>query len=298
MQVAGQGGIPSGGAAAVVLNVAVTNTTANGVLIAYPTGSGQPSTSNINFVAGQTISNLVQLPLGTSGQVALTSVGSSADLILDVEGYVAQIASGTAGLMNPLNPSSRICDTRGGLGTPCSGQTVAANGSLNIQVTGQGGIPSSGVQAVVMNAAVTNAATSGSLTVYPAGQAIPSTTNLNWWAGQTLSNRVVVPVGTGGQVTLVNRSGGSADFIVDVFAWTTDGSNPSASGSEYGAVLASRVCDTRAGSGTQCAGQTVQASGTLTIQVAGLAGVPSMSSSTPPTAIDVNVAATGGAAGG
>ncbi|HET9847054.1 MAG TPA: hypothetical protein VFR68_00670, partial [Candidatus Dormibacteraeota bacterium] len=290
LKVTGQGGIPSSGVAAVVLDVAVTNPTASGYLTVYPAGSVQPAGSNLNFVAGQTIANLVQVPVGSNGQVSFFTFSSSTDLIVDVQGYVASTSSGTAGLMNALKPSSRLCDTRTGYpSNQCTGQTIPGGGTLNVQVTGQGGVPTSGVQAVVLNVGATSTASSGYLKVYPAGQAAPSVSNLNWSAGQTIANRVVVPVGTGGQVTLANPIGGSTDVFVDVFAWTTDGTSSTASGAEYGALLTSRVCDTRIGSGTACARKTLAPNTPIQVQIAGTGGVPSMSSVYPPQAVDVNV---------
>jgi hypothetical protein len=53
LQVAGAGGVPVGGATAVVLNVTVTEPTAGSFLTAWPTGENRPMASNLNFVAGR-----------------------------------------------------------------------------------------------------------------------------------------------------------------------------------------------------------------------------------------------------
>src|SRR5882672_3083557 len=47
------------GATSIVLNVTVTNTTGNSFLTVWPTGSPRPNASNLNWVPGRTIANLV-----------------------------------------------------------------------------------------------------------------------------------------------------------------------------------------------------------------------------------------------
>ncbi len=70
VQVSGRGGIPATIVAAVVLNVTVTNTTVNGgYLIVYPKEDPRPLASNLNWSAGQTVPNLLEVGLGYSGQL-------------------------------------------------------------------------------------------------------------------------------------------------------------------------------------------------------------------------------------
>lgn len=66
VQVMGHGGVPQG-ATAVVLNVTVTDTSAASYLTVYPTGVIQPLASNLNWAAGETIPNLVEVGLGDGG---------------------------------------------------------------------------------------------------------------------------------------------------------------------------------------------------------------------------------------
>src|SRR5207248_5855069 len=64
VQVADGTTVPSN-ATAVVLNVTVTNTTANGgYLTVYPTGSQLPTASNLNWSANTTVPNLVEVQIG------------------------------------------------------------------------------------------------------------------------------------------------------------------------------------------------------------------------------------------
>ena len=70
LQVGGVGGVPANAAAA-VLNFTVTNPAGVGFVTVYPCGVARPEASNLNFVAGQTVPNLVLAKLGTSGRVCV-----------------------------------------------------------------------------------------------------------------------------------------------------------------------------------------------------------------------------------
>ncbi len=85
--VAGRGGVPST-ATAVIANLTATNTTAWGFLSAWPAGMAQPPSSNLNFLAGQNVPNLVMLKLGRGGSIEIANGPGSANVLLDVMGYV------------------------------------------------------------------------------------------------------------------------------------------------------------------------------------------------------------------
>src|SRR5262249_3070539 len=154
--------------------------------------------SNLNWAAGKTVANLVELALGAGGQVSLFNGLGAADVVLDVEGYVESptVSPPPAGLFNPIVPS-RGLDTRIGLGSGkaqlCAGQTIT------VTITGHGGVPSTGVSAVVLNVTATKTVVAPSAwTVYPAGATRPTASNLNFVPGQTVANRVIVKLGSGG----------------------------------------------------------------------------------------------------
>ena len=84
-------GIPSG-VAAVSFNFAATSLTANGNLIVYPQGAAQPSVSSLNWTPSEVaISNAAVIPLGSDSISVVVNGpnGSTADLIIDVNGYYA-----------------------------------------------------------------------------------------------------------------------------------------------------------------------------------------------------------------
>src|SRR4029077_18468894 len=203
VQVAGQGGLPATSVTAVVMNVTVTDTTSASYLTLWPTGVFRPTASNLNWTAGQTVPNLVEVALGTGGQVSVYNAAGSADVIFDVAGYVATPsgAPGAAGLFNPVVPN-RVLDTRSGT----SGQ-VGPGQSVILQVPGTPGVPVSGVAAVVLNITVTDATAPSYLTVFPTGTTPPTASNVNFTSGQTVPNRVIVKVGASGEVSFYNSAG-------------------------------------------------------------------------------------------
>jgi hypothetical protein len=297
VQVAGQGGVTAT-ASAVVINVTVTNTTAPSYLTVYPTGATQPLASNLNWVPGETVPNLVEVALGTAGQLTVYNAAGNVDVLFDVAGYVSPPpSSGSDGLYNPLTPA-RILDTRNGTGGPL-GQ-LAAGQTLNLQTTGAGGVPANGVSAVVLNVTVTNPTAPSYLTVFPSGAGPPLASSLNFVAGQTVPNRVIVGIGTSGQISFFNVAG-SVDVIADVAGWFTDATNPSATGSTFVGVTPARIFDTRNGSGLVNGLSGVSAVPVtqlgpgegIAVQVAGQGGIPPMTDPNPPSAVVANVTVTG-----
>jgi hypothetical protein len=296
VQVAGGHGVPSTASAAVI-NVTVTDTTAPSYLTVYPTGVTRPVASNLNWVAGETVPNLVEVSLGTSGQVTIFNAAGNVDVVFDVAGYVSPApATGADGLFNPLVPA-RLLDTRDGTGAPRG--PLGPRGVLDLQITGRGHVPSTGVSAVVLNVTVTDATASSYLTVFPAGASTPLASNLNFVAGQTVPNRVIVGVGTGGQVSIFNAQG-SVDVIADVGGWFTDSSDPSAIGSTFVGVTPARILDTRDGTGLVNGFNGVgpvpktrlgPREG-IAVQVAGRGGIPAMTDPNPPNAVVANVTVT------
>ncbi|MET3803822.1 hypothetical protein ABIB25_000808 [Nakamurella sp. UYEF19] len=223
----GRAGIPTSGVSAVVVNVTAVNPAAPGYFTVYASGGARPTSSNLNFVARQTVPNLVVSPVGSDGRIALFN-GSrgSVDLLIDVIGYVRAGAANTRGAIIPVTPA-RLFDSRTGVGigtsppydfTPPMGQTYIVSNQYRVPlaVTGRQGVPATGVSAVVLNVTVVAPAAPGYYTVYPDGLGIPGVSNLNFTAGRTVPNLVIVPVARNGLVNLYNGSTSYGSLIVDV----------------------------------------------------------------------------------
>lgn len=270
--VAGRGGVPTTGAAAVVLTVTVTRTSQAGHITAHPAGSAAPLASNLNFAAGQTVANAVTVKLSPDGRVTLRN-GSPAPvhLVADVAGWYATAATPAgaagAGTFTSVAPA-RLLDTRTGAGAPAG--TVAAGGVVSFAVAGQGGVPSVGAGAAVLNLTVTGATGGGHVTAYPADQDRPVASNLNFAAGQTIANAVTVKLSSAGVVTLHNGSNRPVHLVVDVAGWYVAGTATAVGA--FTALPPSRLLDTREQLGTSLG--VVPAQGSVTFTVAGRNGVP------------------------
>ena len=284
VQVSGNDGVPSG-ATGVVVNVTVTGPTSNGYLTVWPDGAAQPLASNLNFSAGETIANLVQVELGTNGALDIYNSNGTADVLVDVEGYFTTSA---ADAYNALAAPARIADTRCAASpTPsfCAAEKIpTANaalgalgpkGTISIQATGVGGVPASGATAVVLNVTATGTSSPGYLTVWPDGAQQPTASNLNWPAGTTIPNRVVVPVGSGGKIDIFNAAG-STNVIVDV------GGYYAPTGNDYASTAPVRLLDTRSG-------KALGPGGSMTLTIDGVDGIPSSGL----TGVVLNVTVTG-----
>ena len=214
LQVNGSGGVPASGVSAVALNVTVTEPTKAGIMSVYGDGDALPGTPNLNFVAAQTVPNLVIAAVGIDGKVAFhNGSGGTVQLVADVSGYFRSGAATVAGAFGSLSPS-RLLDTRTGVGG--AKIAVAAGGTVHLQVNGSGGVPASGVSAVVLNVTVKAPTKAGSMSVYGDGDAVPGTPNLNFVAAQMVQNLVIAPVGANGNVDLYNNSGGTVQLVADV----------------------------------------------------------------------------------
>lgn len=236
-------------ATAVVLNVTVTGSSNASYLSVYPAGESTPNASNLNFTQGETVANLSVVPVAASGQVSIYNAVGTVQVIVDLEGYFeTNSGSSTSGSYVALTPA-RITDTRWGSGEPNSGHPLGPEGTLSVQVEGAGGVPWTGVAAVVLNVTVTDTTQYSYLTAYPPGGAAPLASNLNWWTGDTVANRVIVSVGTSGQVNVYN-SLGDADLVVDVVGYFTDGTSTPSNASLYYPTDPVRLIDTRNDAGT------------------------------------------------
>jgi hypothetical protein len=274
--VAGVAGIPAD-ASAVALNVTAAGYTAPGWLTAYPAGQAVPATSTLNFDTSEyAMANGAIVRVGSGGQVCVAvgtvnNASSSAQVVLDATGYLP--ASAQVAL---LPTPQRVADTR------TSGGPVAAGSARCFTVVGLDGIPADAA-AVVLNVAAVDYHARGWLTAYPAGQAVPASSTVNFDTSEyAISNEAIVRVGSGGQVCVdsetVGSVPGSADVVLDVAGYVTQ------AGSSQLPMLPSpqRLVDTRASGGAIGTGQS------RCFTLAGVAGIPANA-----TAVVLNLTAAG-----
>ncbi|GIF70296.1 hypothetical protein Ais01nite_83310 [Asanoa ishikariensis] len=221
---------PMSTAAAVVLNVTVTQPTGNGYLTVYPGDGDRPLASNINFLPNQTIANLVTVPVGAGRVHLFNASGGWVHVVADIAGYYASTGSG----LTAASPV-RVLDTRGAIGVP--GTTpIGPNGKVTVDLSAR--VPA-GTTAAVLNLTATKPTTSGHITVFPPGATLPTTSNVNFVTGQTVNNMVIAPV-VNGKVAFGFGGSGTVHLLADLTGWFGPGGTDA-----YLPTAPTRILDTR-----------------------------------------------------
>jgi len=180
----------------------------------------------------------------------------------------------------PVTPA-RLLDTRVGLGAPTG--PVPSDGAIDLAVAGHGGVPA-GASAVALTLTVTESTGAGYVTAWPAGELRPTASNLNVERpGQTIAGLAVVRLGASGAVSIYVQT--ATHLVADVAGyWIPSGSTGPG---RLVPVDPARLVDTREGLGAPPG--PLASGGTLTVDVAGRAGVPA----TGVGAVVLNLTATG-----
>jgi len=301
-------------ALSVAVNMTVINHSRSGTFVtAFPAGGSAPVASNLNIPANAVATNLAIVQLSPSGTISVFNDVGSADAILDVEGYFAAPGGGTAGEFHSI-PPLRICDTRARHATICAGATdnpLVATTSVGVwrrvalaglppgAPGGTPSIPATGAAGAVFDLTTTGGTRPTFLAVQPPNSAdqCPTTpassSNVNPAAGETLPNRVIASLGPNQDVCVFNAVG-SINVVIDVNGWFGAANAPA--GALYYSVPPTRICDTRAGSGSPCAGNSLGPNATETIAAAGVLVLPAEGGWTAPVAMVANLTAVAGTA--
>jgi len=209
--IASGGSVPAF-ATAVVANVTVTQPTAPSHLTVWPSGVTKPTASNLNFVAGQTVPNLVIAKIGADKKISIFNNSGNTHVIVDVVGYF--IGDSVLGQVD-LGKPTRMLDTRNGTGGPS--QPFGPGETRSLKLAGTAAVPES-AQAVVVTFTVTQPTVNSHLTVWPGGGALPLASNLNFVGGQTVANTVMVRLGPDGTIQMRNNTG-NVQVIADVVGY-------------------------------------------------------------------------------
>ena len=253
------------GATGVVLNLTAVDTTDNGVIECYPDGTTAPTVSNLDYATGQTINNMVTIPIGADGKIDCAVGGdstTSTDLIGDLEGYYAPTNSSSYIAIQP----GRILDSRSGSGIGSYTGTLASGNSVTLPIEGASAVtyinsatgnstetlPTTGITAVAVN--ITVVATSGTGTGIITADADGATggtgTDLNYPTDdENLAEPAIVKVGTDGKIkiTASGTSGAASYLLVDVTGYYYNGATaPSGTTpAVFVPVTETRILDTR-----------------------------------------------------
>ena len=202
LTVSGAGGVPVD-ATAVTMSVTVTNTSDDTFLRVQPAGTTADN-SNVNVEAGQTITNLVTVQIGTGGAVTFTNNTGSIQVVADVVGYYDDDAA-TGSRFVAVAPT-RLLDTRNGTGgytTPFDAGTVRTVGTA----------APGAVTGIAANLTVTNPTAMSLLTLYPQAPR-PDTSTILFTPEQTIAVGAVTGVAPDGTVSIFNQLG-STNVVLD-----------------------------------------------------------------------------------
>ena len=222
-------GVPAT-ATGVLLNVTTTAGSQGGFVTVYPCSAPRPLASNLNYTAGQTVANLVQVAIDGTGQLCLYAHGTT-HLVADLSGWFE--VAGKA--FTPVTPT-RVLDTRAGTGAPVG--PLAAESSLELDLSA---VVPAGATTAVLNVTATEPVGPGFVTAYPCGGDRPLASNLNVTAGDTRPNQVVVALGAGSRVCLYSHT--TTHLVADLLGYY------GASGVKVATQTPERVMDTRDGTG-------------------------------------------------
>lgn len=214
---------------------------------------------------GSTISYTADSPIGHSFTYTVCH---------DVEGGVCDTATVnvaiTTPLLNTVGPL-RLVDTRPGYAQGAISVTKALVGGasmLTLQVAGAAGVPGEGALAVALNVTSTQATGPGFITVYPCGTR-PTASSLNFIAGRTVANNVVVPLSADGEICVYANT--PTHVVVDISGWF-------AVEAGFGPVGPIRLVDTRPAylqGEITVTKQLVGPTTPLELDIAGVADIPS-----------------------
>ena len=197
-------GVPAADMSAVVMNVTATAPTRSGDLTVYPGAGSAPIVSNLNFSAGETVPNLVTVQVSDGRVTFYNNSAGTVEVVADLQGFYARGGYG----YQPGTPT-RVLDTRNGTGV---NGPVAARGVLRLNLAGK--LPA-GAAAAVINLTVTEPQKSGHLTAFPDGAPEPNASNLNFSAGETVPNLVIVAL-TNDVADIANASPGTVQMVADL----------------------------------------------------------------------------------
>lgn len=266
LQVAGQSGIPATNVRAVVVNVTATQGTSAGGITVWPTTQARPGLGTISYVGNESITSQAIIPVGGDGKISVYNNTGSVHVILDVQGYFVT-ASGPKGARYKPITATRIYDTRSAIGTTAT-TPVAAGGTVDVQITGKAGIPTSGVKSAVVSISAVAPTANGTLFAWASGGVKPTASLMSFAAGQSFTNQIIVPVGSNGKIS-VNNSSGNTHVVVDVvgyYATATTGQETKQFG-RYVGLAPARLIDTRNGAALAGGRQ-------RSVRVLGVGGVP------------------------
>lgn len=196
--------------ASVALSVTATGTTGPGYLrvaaACSAVGDDTPVTSNVNYLGGDTVPNLVVAELDASGRLCVEAL-TRTDVVVDLLG----VFDDTAGV--DASRPDRVFDSRD------AGRPLAAGAVRTLRASDLG--VGAGTPGLVLNVTAVGADRPGYATVFPCDGAGGGTSLLNMPGPGAVSNAVLVAADDAGAVCV--SASAATDLVVDVVGSLGDG---------------------------------------------------------------------------
>lgn len=195
---------------AVVLNITAVSPTADGFLKVWPAQESMPGTSSVNYQAGEVVANNVVVATDDTASLALYSMADT-HVVVDIVGFIAGSGgsspdSGTTDGVRVHNPV-RVFDSRE------SAEEAGFVHRRTVPVAGVQGLPQN-LELVYVSIVVVRPEQAGFATVGATVPAQPTTSHVNFDAGDVAANTVPVKVGEDG--TIMVHTHGGAEIVVDI----------------------------------------------------------------------------------
>lgn len=206
-------------AAAVAVNVTVTDPTATGFVTVYPCQATLPPVSSVNFVAGQTVANLVQT--GSAGGSVCVFSSGRAHIIVDLQGVYDSVG----GLRYQAVAPTRLVDTRVGVGSVYGrvGQETRAAGVLPANAPVATSPVPAAVQALMVSLVAVAPRAGGWAEIGPClepASTVPyGASTVNFVANEIVANQAITPTRAASGVDVCSFSTSPAFHIVDLVGW-------------------------------------------------------------------------------
>jgi hypothetical protein len=208
------------GAAAVAVNVTVTEPVAAGFLTVFPCQSTLPVVSNLNYTAGQVVANLVQI--GVSGGTICVHSMVRAHVVIDLEGTYDAAPDGLR--YQSVQPT-RLVDTRSGVGS--------VFGRVGLDAGGLGVLPANApvatsavptnVRALMVSMIAVTPRGSGWAEIGPCVEPAYTTpygsSALNFVGGDIVANQAITPTRAASGADVCTFATSPASHVVDLTGW-------------------------------------------------------------------------------
>ena len=207
-------------AAAVAINVTITEPAASGFVTVFPCQETLPVVSNINYVPGQVVANLVQT--GVSGGKVCVHSRARSHIVIDLQGTYD---SRDDGLRYQAVAPTRLVDTRTGVGSVFGrvGTDAGPHGILPANApVATTPVPGS-VEALMVSMIAVSPRNSGWGEIGPCVEPAQFTpyhsSTLNFVANDVVANQAITPTRTSSGADVCSFTTSPAYHVVDLTGW-------------------------------------------------------------------------------